>query len=239
MNLWQIFLSIFILFNSCGMATASKTLESTNSDDNKPAKGIRYPKSSVDLIVNFFKTYKHIKRLTLFLCDDSSSYLSISIPSDYNPMQNDAKLQHKEQQNIEQPKLKQKHGNSWLNYQQIVKYLMADGNFLIKGDGNIDATMFTSGNDCNIDVEYEKFDSVGAYRLSDMLERGDSKQGVVLDLRCHHSQFILQQVTMNHQKLFNKHFVHFEKCTIHLTPHLHFALFTTDNTYMKKFRVHS
>lgn len=108
----------------------------------------------------------------------------------------DAKLERQMQN--DKPKLKQKHerhGNGCLNFQQIVKYLMASGNFLIKGDGNIDATMFTtSGDDCNIDTEYEKLDSIYAYRLSEMLEHGDFKQGVVLDLRCRQSRFILQQV---------------------------------------------
>ncbi|XP_031631205.1 uncharacterized protein LOC116345713 isoform X2 [Contarinia nasturtii] len=198
MNLWQILLVIFLL-SFWSMVTASKVLESTNSGDNNTTKEILYPKSSVDLIVNFFKTYKHIKRLTLFLCDDSSTHLSISIPSDYyNPILTGAKVQQEQQQkNNEHPKLKQKYANGGLNYQQIVKYLMDAGNFLIKGDGNIDATMFniTSSNECNIDVEYEKLNSFDAYRLSGMLERGDSKQGVVLDSRCHHSQFILQQAS--------------------------------------------
>lgn len=162
-----------------------------------------YPRSSVDLIVNFFKTYKHIKRLTLFLCDDSSSRLSFAdfIRSDYNRMQLNASA---EMQN-DKLNLKQKHephANGCLNFQQIVKSLMASGNFLIKGDGNIDATMFTtSGYDCNNDDEYENFNSNIAYSLPEMLKSGDFKQGVVLDLRCQCSRLILQQVNndANHQ----------------------------------------
>ncbi|XP_055325553.1 uncharacterized protein LOC129579470 [Sitodiplosis mosellana] len=202
-SIWSGFLLIF-----CATFTVGEIIKSTNSTD-QTANGILYPSSSVDLIVNFFKTYKHIKRLTLFLCDDdSSTRLSVSIPIryDYDPTPlptmtttttttTDAKLERQMQN--DKPKLKQKHerhGNCCLNFQQIVKYLMASGNFLIKGDGNIDATMFTtSGHDCNIDMEYEKLDSVYAYRLSEMLERGDFKQGVVLDLRCRQSRFILQQ----------------------------------------------
>lgn len=101
-------------------------------------------------------------------------------------------IQNHEQQNIEQ---KRKHDEN-LNVQQIVKSLMESGNFFIKGDGNIDATIYNAtGNDCNIDVKNEKLNSIGkSYRLSEMLEHGDFKQGVVLDLRCNHSQFILQQV---------------------------------------------
>lgn len=196
-----------VLFIFCVNMTVGQIIKSTNSTD-KSANDILYPSSSVDLIVNFFKTYKHIKRLTLFLCnDDSLTRLSVSIPihTDYDPTTSttastmtttDAKLERQIQN--DKPKLKQKHqrhGNGCLNFQQIVKYLMASGNFLIKGDGNIDATMFTtSGDDCNIDTKYEKLDSIYAYRLSEMLERGDFKQGVVLDLRCRQSQFILQQV---------------------------------------------
>lgn len=193
-----------VLFIFCATMTVGQIIESTNSTD-KTLSNILYPSSSVDLIVNFFKTYKHIKRLTLFLCNDESlTRLSVSMPihSDYDPTPTitttttDAQLERQTQN--DKPKLKQnraRHANGCLNFQQIVKYLMASGNFLIKGDGNIDATMFTTAGDgCYIDTEYEKLDSIYAYRLSEMLDRGDFKQGVVLDLRCRQSRFILQQV---------------------------------------------
>lgn len=157
----------------------------TNTSDNNATNKILYPRSAVDLILKFYKTYKHVKRLTLFLCDNSlTTHLSfpIEMQADYYRVELNAKVQREATtpaQNVTDPKLKQKqqllHG--CLNFQQIVKYLMASGNFLIKGDGNIDATMFTTpGYDCN-DVKYEKLDSSYAYRFVDMLERGDFKQG--------------------------------------------------------------
>lgn len=168
----------------------TEIFKSENFSEPTLNSGIFYPRSSVDLIVKFFKTYKHIKRLTLFLCDDSSTHFSIPIHFDYNGMQS---------MKFDKLKLKQQHelyGNCCLNFQQIVKYLMASGNFFIKGDGNIDATMFTtSGYGCNNgDILNEKLNTIYAYSLTEMLKSGDFKQGVVLDLRCHQSRFILQQV---------------------------------------------
>lgn len=205
MKLQVIFLCIFML-KFCATMTVGQTFSTSSSN-------AVYPRSGVDLIVNFFKTYKHIKRLTLFLCDHSSSSLSFadSVRFDYNRMQLNASVQWQMQN--DKPNLKQKHepnSNCCLNFQQIVKCLMASGNFLINGYGNIDATMFTtSGYDCSNDVEYENFDSVAAHSLPEMLKSGDFRQGVVLDLRCQHSRHILQQVNNdpNHQKLFSKHFV--------------------------------
>lgn len=190
------------MLNFFSTMAVSEIFESGNSTDTAPNGRILYPSSSVDLIVNYFKSYKHVKRLTLFLCDDSSTHFSIPIHFDYNAgqpnsnaerqMQND-KAKLKQQQHHDDDE--EHHGNCCLNFQQIVKYLMASGNFLIKGDGNIDATMFTtSGNGCNNDALYEKLDSVYAYSLTEMLKSGDFKQGVVLDLRCRQSRFILQQV---------------------------------------------
>lgn len=196
MNTLSVFGVLFLL-NICAMTTGDNELTTTNFT-NKIPNHIPYPTSIVDLIANFFKTYKHIKRLTLFLCADSSTRLSASIPipTDYNPITASAQLFQQIQN--DELKLKQQlecHENCCLNFQQIVKYLMASGNFLIKGDGNIDATMFTTiDNGCNMDAEYGKLKSGLPYTWLDMLKSGDFKQGVVLDLRCRQSQHILQQV---------------------------------------------
>lgn len=160
-----------------------ETCQTTSSSSN-----LFYRKSTVDLIVNFFKTYKHIKRITLFLCDNrSDAQSSIRVPFDYHQSMISSAI-------VEQQNHEHHHANDCLNYQQIVKYLMASGNFLIKGDGNLDATMFNTsavGNVCNRDIE---LGSDSTYRLWDMLKSGDFKQGVIIDLRCRHSRFILQQV---------------------------------------------
>lgn len=140
-----------------------------------------YPLSVADLIVNYFQNYKHIKQLTLFLCDkrpssvivsqlyenvDSGNFNKKAFPhNDGGRQQTHASLRH-------------------LNFQQIVKRLMATGNFLIKGDANIDAKKFCAGD---------------PFCVPDMLKCGDSKLGVVLDLRCRQSKFIFQQVTVSHQ----------------------------------------
>lgn len=197
---------LLILLLNIGPMTTGEILKSTNSPDKESANTIFYPKSTVDLIVNFFKTYKHIKRLTLFLCDNSSTHLSISIPIqfDYNRNTSSAKVELPNMQS-DNPKSEQKHqhhGDGCLNFQQIVRYLMASGNFLIKGDGNIDATMFTAtgngnANGCMLDAQYVKLNSAYAYSWWNMLSIGDFKQGVVLDLRCRQSRFILQQVNNN------------------------------------------
>lgn len=205
------------------------------------SNSILYPKSTIDLIVNFFKTYKHIKRITLFLCDNSAAHLSVSIrvPFDYHQqnmmMMSSVKV---ERQTFEQNY--QHHGNGCFNFQQIVKYLMASGNFLIKGDGNIDATLFTTtttttansssssssgnggsvGNGCSLDIEYEKLNSDNTYSLWDMLRSGDFKQGVILDLRCHQSRFILQQVNNDPISTLNTTFKtkHFNQTRAQQTP---------------------
>lgn len=229
-----------------------------DSEMHNETSAILYPRSAVDLILKFFKTYKHIKRLTLFLCDNSlTTHLSFPIDFrlDYNLVQLNAKVvppREAAQNDDVNPKLKQTpkpkqkqqlhDGNCCLNFQQIVKYLMAAGNFLIKGDGNIDVTMFTTaGYNCN-DVKYEKLDSIYSYSLSDMLERGDFKQGVVLDLRCRPSRFILQQVNNDlcpiRETSFDTHFVHLET-TRHIaiaiaiiTAHFSFIHFTHVATMM-------
>lgn len=185
---------LILLLNSDGIAFGEIS-KSINLTDQESVSSIRYPRSTVDLIRNFFQTYKHIKRLTFFLCDNSSTHLSVSIPIpfDYNRNASSEKVEWNMQS--DNPKSEQKHqhrADDCLNFQQIVKYLMASGNFLIKGDGNIDATMFTTSgnhNGCMRDAERNTW--------WNMLNSGDFKQGVVLDLRCHQSRFILQQVNNN------------------------------------------
>lgn len=161
---------------TAGVILKSSDFESCQTASNK----IFYRQSTVDLIVHFFKTYKQIKRITLFLCDNSLAHLSDSV-----------RVPNAEQQTFE--KSHEHHANRCLNFQQIVKYLMASGNFFIKGDGNIDMKPFdtnTLGNACDMEMNPDN-----AYRLWDMLKSGDFKQGVVIDTRCHQSRFILQQVS--------------------------------------------
>lgn len=181
MKLLQCILVVLSILLSICAVTTGVTIKSSDFESCQTASNnIFYRKSTVDLIVDFFKTYKQIKRITLFLCDNSLTHSSdpIRAPLDYN------------RNAISSAKVG---ANRCLNFQQIVKYLMASGNFLIKGDGNIDATPFTTsttvGDACEIEANADS-----AYRLWDMLKSGDFKQGVVLDTRCHQSRFILQQV---------------------------------------------
>lgn len=170
-SLQRILLILSILSSICAVTTgAISDFESCQTASNN----IFYRKSTVDLIVSFFKTYKHIKRITLFMCDNTSD--STRIPFDYHRNAISSA-------NVEQ--------NRCLNFQQIVKYLMASGNFLIKADGNVDARPFsTVGDACDKDMNPDN-----AYRVWDMLKSGDFKQGVVIDTRCRQSRFILQQVS--------------------------------------------
>lgn len=197
-SLKSILVILVFLLNIGAMTTGIKILKSTDFETCQPtSNNIFYRKSTVDLIVNFFKTYKHIKRITLFLCDNTSAHLSVSIRVPFDSHRNMMSSAKVEWQTFEQNH--EHHENGCLNFQQIVKYLMASGNFLIKGDGNIDATRFTTttttvGNACNMDTEYGKLDSDNTYSLRDMLKSGDFKQGVIIDLRCRQSRFILQQV---------------------------------------------
>lgn len=207
----------FVLFGVWAMTTG-EILNSIDSNHNQiPSHIIRYPKSLVDLIGKFFQTYKHIKRITIFLCDNSSTRLSVSIPVslDLNGNVSNAKVEPTFESKLEH------HGNGCLNFQQFVKYLMASENFLIKGDGNIDATMFTTtttiGNGCNMDIKYEKLDSTEAYSWWDLLKSDNFRQGVVLDLRCRHSQFILQQV--NNDLGIQNYFKHFWATATATTTH--------------------
>lgn len=151
---------------------------------------VPYPSSVADLIVEYFQNYKHIKQLTLFLCDGLSSSPIVS-----QPFQDDDVTAGGENNAVNFNKMEfSLHGDGdrrqthaslrYLNFQLIAKHLMVTGNFLIKGDGNIDAKKFR-GND--------------PFYVPDMLKCGDFKLGVVLDLRCRQSKFIFQQVTVSHQ----------------------------------------
>lgn len=117
------------------------------------ATPVPYPTSVADLISDYFRDYKHIKQLTLLLC--------IDVPS--------AEPQPSPDESV----------SKYSNFRQIGRHLMVSGNFLIKGDGNIDA---------------QNFSNAESSLVSDMLKCGDFRQGVLLDLRCRHAKFIFQQV---------------------------------------------
>lgn len=182
-----------------------------------------YPTSAANLILNYFKDYKHIKQLTLLLCDDSLSWQSSFMqpiqrndnlttasmddgslsPTQHLPYNDDGE-QHRPEQIHNKVMHKQAFGaDRYMNFQQIVNHLMRSGNFLIKGDGNIDAVGSAgigadedkSGNNQNSASDSENFAFSYAYSVADMMKSGDFKQGVVLDLRCHQSKHILQQVS--------------------------------------------
>lgn len=126
---------------------------------------IRYPASVTDMIADYFRDYKHIRRLTLFLCVDDAPSMTSMLSTAYKIERNTVSL------------------SQYSNFQQIGKRLMVSGNFLINGDGNIDGKKF-EGNDVNVTT----------VNISDMLKCDDFKRGVVLDLRCRHANFIFQQV---------------------------------------------
>lgn len=146
-----------------------------NTGYNQPLPRVPYPSSVVDLIVDYFRNYKHIKRLTLFLCDDHSFGVTVPRTDD----ENERFLRTESDGNRQQTQAPMRH----LNFQQIVERLMATGNFFIKGDANIDAKKFRVGD---------------PFYVRDMMVCGDFKLGVVLDLRCRQSKFYLQQVTVAH-----------------------------------------
>lgn len=143
-----------------------------------------YPLSVADLIVDFFQNYKHIKQLTLFLCDERPSTMIVSQPYDNNGHFNKKALAHDADADDDGGRQQTHASVRHLNIQQLVKRLMATGNFLIKGDANIDAKKFCAGD---------------PFCVPDMLKCGDFKLGVVLDLRCRQSKFVFQQVTVSHQ----------------------------------------
>lgn len=125
---------------------------------------VSYPTSVSYLIADYFQNYKHIKQLTLFLCIDNEMDETSNIYEATDTF------------NVE------KNVSKYLNFHQIGRHLMVLGNFLIKGDGNIDAKKFlyteTSSH------EY----------ILDTLKCGDFKQGIILDLRCRRGKFLFQQV---------------------------------------------
>lgn len=151
-----------------------------------------YPASVPNLIADYFRNYKRIKLLTLFLCDTSwLGFSNVSSPSppafgSYDPVFASPLPVLLQQPQYHHRQLLTSHASGYLNFQQIVKHLMTTGNFLIKGDGNIDATEPLRSND--------------PFYVPDMLKCGDFKQGVVLDLRCRRAKFILQQVKSNQIK---------------------------------------
>lgn len=190
--------------------------------DHKASMHLLYPPSTANLIVDFFQTYKHIKQLTLFMCNDNAMYLTTTTTTSPYPMvqhhsnwrrkrvASSSAPPHQMQINKLHNQKLESHENRLLNFQQIIKFLMASGNFFIKGVGNIDATTFTttttttSGNydngnttTANNRTEYDKMNFINVYNIPDMLKSGDFKQGVVLDLRCHRSKYILQQVNQS------------------------------------------
>lgn len=120
---------------------------------------VTYTNDMAELIFQYYHNYKHIKRLSLFLCNDQ------------NAVHHDL-----DQSNIRT-----------VNIQQMVKQLMASAKFAIKGIQNIDEITQSSEENGNYST-IESIDLIG------MLDCSDFKQGVVLDLRCRQSDYILQQV---------------------------------------------
>lgn len=174
------------LLVSCTLA-APTTNQSTffqRAGHNRRPRGT-YPLSVADLIVDYFQNYKHIKQLTLFLCDERSSSAIVAQSYDDNDADNSSNKAFAHDDDDGDGDRRQTHASPrHLNFQQIVKRLMATENFLIKGDANIDAKNFRAGD---------------PFYVPDMLKCGDFKLGVVLDLRCRQSKFIFQQVTVSHQ----------------------------------------
>lgn len=121
---------------------------------------VPYTEDMAELIFEYYHSYKHIKRLSLFFCNDP-------IAEQRDPAQSNIRS---------------------VNMQQIVKQLMVSGKFAIKGVRNIDGVItYGAGDKAN-------YTTIESINLIGMLECGDFKQGVVLDLRCRQSDYILQQV---------------------------------------------
>lgn len=181
----------YALLVSSTFAVATNQSTSSQRAGNNQRLHALYPLSVADLIVDYFKNYKHIKQLTLFLCNERSSSSSlaaaaamVSQPYDDNDTSIFNKNAFPYDDNTDRRQTYISTRQHHLNFQQIVKRLMATGNFLIKGDANIDA---------------KKFCADDPFCVPDMLKCGDFKLGVVLDLRCRQSKFIFQQVTVSHQ----------------------------------------
>lgn len=127
-----------------------------------------YTVDMAELIFEYYHKYKHIKRLSMFLCDDKTAQFgpSLGVSAAMSPGTME----------------------STMTAEQLVKHLMATGKFAIKGVRNIDETGRGPAEGGNVPM-LETIDLIG------MLLCGDFKQGVVLDLRCRRSDFILQQVS--------------------------------------------
>lgn len=217
--------ALFVLIKSANVAKNNTNSIFAQSLQQRRRYNL-YPASTANLIAKYFKDYKHIKQLTLFLCDDSLSpqptfmmpfqrndnLTNISSLLNQQHVQFDDEQQQRSQQIYNDHKLKHKHeshADRSMNFQQIVNHLMVSGNFLIKGDGNIDAVEFadigtnaaddkhTHNNYNGESDDNENFAFIYAYNVPDMLKNNDFKQGAVLDLRCYQSKYILQQVSRN------------------------------------------
>lgn len=131
-----------------------------------------YTNDMAELIFEYYHKYKYIKRLSLFFCNNQT-------------MRNQRDL-------VDISELHTNREWDTINFQQTVKHLMGSAKLAIKGVQNIDEIVYdarTSGN----------YSTIASLNLIDMLKCGDFKQGVVLDLRCRQSDYILQQVNYHMQ----------------------------------------
>lgn len=126
-----------------------------------------YTVDMAELIFEYYHKYKHIKRLSMFLCDDKTAQ--------FKPSLGVAAMSAGSMENT-------------MTAEQLVKHLMATGKFAIKGVRNVDETGHGPAEGGTAPM-LETIDLIG------MLLCGDFRQGVVLDLRCRRSDFILQQVS--------------------------------------------
>lgn len=129
-----------------------------------------YTTDMAELIFEYYHKYKHIKRLSLFLCNDKTIHFSASL--------NVSAISGAPMQRT-------------LSAQQLIMHLMATGKFAIKGVRDIDEIGRGS-------MDADDYPMVETIDLIDMLVCGDFKQGVVLDLRCRQSDYILQQVNQRY-----------------------------------------
>lgn len=188
-NRMMVLIKLCTLLVSWTLAVATNESASFHRAGNHQRLRTLYPLSVADLIVDYFQNYKHIKQLTLFLCDERPSSVIVPLPYENNDSGNFNKKAFPHNGDDDDDDYaggrQQTHASlRHLNFQQLVKRLTAMGNFLIKGDANIDAKKFCAGD---------------PFCVPDMLKCGDFKLGVVLDLRCRQSKFIFQQVTVSHQ----------------------------------------
>lgn len=130
-----------------------------------------YTNDMAELIFEYYHKYKYIKRLSLFFCNDQITH---------------------QRDSVDMSELNTKHEWHTITFQQTVKRLMASAKLAIKGVQNIDEIIYNAGTGGN-------YSKIASLKLIDMLECGDFKQGVVLDLRCRQSDYILQQVNYHMQ----------------------------------------